>query len=475
LNNSNLDGSDSAGSLWFEKYTPKSENDLAATPSKVQNVKSWITNALRTNTKDGHKLLVISGPSGCGKSTTIRTLATTLDFDIQEWSPFGPTRKWSDLDDKQDHESLMTNFIEYLTRSLRHDRTFQNTTNIFERKRRKVILIDDIPDLSNGNSRRRFHDFMRGICRNTETHVPVILTLTTIEETRGYEPRNGVKRRTYDFAERGVIPTDIIESRFCTRIHRYSAVTTKKMTKVLSSIYKSEALEVPIDFKAIIAASNGDVRSAINNLQFYAIPKQHPDHGGHLQTSAFGRETSLDMFHAIGKVLYAKRTPKGALESNPEDILATMCIDEQAFVLWLHQNYAPFMDDMESCANAVDWLSLANHLASFGEGYMGAEYESLLAVRGMMYSRKLPAKYNPVKKPEYWDYMNMKNAKVTTQSSSSMFAHNLILHAKSSEEDDDQDIVDTWTDEEVDDDMWGDLDDDLLAALPDSQNIEPNI
>jgi hypothetical protein len=56
-----------------------------------------------------------------------------------------------------------------------------------------------------------------------------------------------------------------------------------------------------------------------------------------------------------------------------------------------------------------------------------------------------------------------------------MFAHNLILHAKSSEEDDDQDIVDTWTDEEVDDDMWGDLDDDLLAALPDSQNIEPNI
>lgn len=247
------------------------------------------------------------------------------------------------------------------------------------------------------------------------------------------------------------------------------------MTKVLSSIYKSEALEVPIDFKAIIAASNGDVRSAINNLQFYAIPKQHPDHGGHLQTSAFGRETSLDMFHAIGKVLYAKRTPKGALESNPEDILATMCIDEQAFVLWLHQNYAPFMDDMESCANAVDWLSLANHLASFGEGYMGAEYESLLAVRGMMYSRKLPAKYNPVKKPEYWDYMNMKNAKVTTQSSSSMFAHNLILHAKSSEEDDDQDIVDTWTDEEVDDDMWGDLDDDLLAALPDSQNIEPNI
>lgn len=37
---------------------------------------------------------------------------------------------------------------------------------------------------------------------------------------------------------------------------------------------------------------------------------------------------------------------------------------------------------------------------------MGSEYESLVAVRGMMHSRKLPAKYNPVKKPEYWEYMS---------------------------------------------------------------------
>lgn len=53
-----------------------------------------------------------------------------------------------------------------------------------------------------------------------------------------------------------------------------------------------------------------------------------------------------------------------------QDILASMCVDEQAFVLWLHQNYPSFMDDMDSCANAVEWLSLANHLASFGEGYV---------------------------------------------------------------------------------------------------------
>jgi hypothetical protein len=45
------------------------------------------------------------------------------------------------------------------------------------------------------------------------------------------------------------------------------------------------------------------------------------------------------------------------------------------------------------------------------------------------------------------------------------------LYNNNSEEED-EDIVDTWSDEEADEDMWGDLDDDLLAALPDSQNVE---
>jgi hypothetical protein len=163
-----------------------------------------------------------------------------MAFDIHEWMPFGPTTKWSDLEDKHgklvdktnkhrgsnwflvtgllDHESMMSNFIEYLTRSLRHDKALQSTTKLNAKERKKVVLIDDIPDLSNGSSRQRFHNFIRGICRKTDTHVPVILTLTTIEESRGDEPTKGYKRNTYDFSERGVISADILRSTFCTKI-----------------------------------------------------------------------------------------------------------------------------------------------------------------------------------------------------------------------------------------------------------------
>jgi Rad17 P-loop domain len=112
----------------------------------------------------------------------------------------------------------MSNFIEYLTRSLRHDKALQSTTNFNSGARKKIILIDDIPDLSNGISRQRFHNFIRSICRKTDTHVPVILTLTTIEESRGDEPAKGFKRHTYDFSEGGVISADILRSAFCTKI-----------------------------------------------------------------------------------------------------------------------------------------------------------------------------------------------------------------------------------------------------------------
>lgn len=163
-----------------------------------------------------------------------------MDFDIQEWTTFGSTAKWDDLVDKQgiihlqvclrvpgnhsfspslaDYESLMTNFVEYLTRSLRHDRTIHTSTSNSSKARRKVILIDDIPDLTYGASRRRFHDLMRGICRPSDSHVPVILTLTTLEESRGSEPRRGAKKNIYDFADNGIIPTDISRSNFCTKI-----------------------------------------------------------------------------------------------------------------------------------------------------------------------------------------------------------------------------------------------------------------
>ena len=66
--------------------------------------------------------------------------------------------------------------------------------------------------------------------------------------------------------------------------------------------------------KSLCENSNGDLRHATNALQMFAITpnngrqkrkKSNPESN----TNAYGnRDTSLSLFHAVGKVLYNKRT-----------------------------------------------------------------------------------------------------------------------------------------------------------------------
>jgi cell cycle checkpoint protein len=105
------------------------------------------------------------------------------------------------------------------------------------------------------------------------------------------------------------------------------------MKKILKEIARKECLFLPASkLEEFVDESDGDIRLAINSLQFRSIPiddtfveeKPPPapvrrakkdgakivefdDHVGH-----------LSLFHAVGKVLYAKRDAHGNYESTPE-------------------------------------------------------------------------------------------------------------------------------------------------------------
>ncbi|CAD6975453.1 unnamed protein product [Tilletia controversa] len=75
--------------LWVDRFPPSTTAGLAVHRAKIDQVRSWLTEAL-----DGppalrayRRLLVLTGPSGAGKSATIRALASQheLNFDIVEW------------------------------------------------------------------------------------------------------------------------------------------------------------------------------------------------------------------------------------------------------------------------------------------------------------------------------------------------------------------------------------------------------
>jgi replication-associated recombination protein RarA len=114
------------------------------------------------------------------------------------------------------------------------------------------------------------------------------------------------------------------------------------MTKILNNIVSCEGVLIKTsEISDLVEKSNGDVRSAINNLQFYdkkssRTPKKHPKKLKSLENTnvkPFDEQIGpLDLFHALGKVLYAKRNPDGSYESKPDvslymyaNILVTHC------------------------------------------------------------------------------------------------------------------------------------------------------
>lgn len=86
-----------------------------------------------------------------------------------------------------------------------------------------------------------------------------------------------------------------------------------------------------------------------------------------------GRNSSLDLFHALGKVLYAKREDqtmmKGsagrpALLFNPEEVLDSAPISNDAFICFLHQNYLNFFSQMDDIAQAMEYFDLGDNFSN---------------------------------------------------------------------------------------------------------------
>ncbi len=82
----------------------------------------------------------------------------------------------------------------------------------------------------------------------------------------------------------------------------------------------------------------------------------------------------MDLFHALGKVLYAKRE-EGAAEndsalkpelrrspllSDPEEVLSRAPASPESFSCFLHQNYPPFFTAVGDLAEAADRISRAD-------------------------------------------------------------------------------------------------------------------
>ncbi|KAJ7993760.1 hypothetical protein DPEC_G00258030 [Dallia pectoralis] len=451
---------------WVDAHTPHSQAELAVHKKKIEEVENWMKVHVDPKTTKGGAILLLTGPSGCGKSATVKVLAQQLGYSVQEWanpsslSEYRPStdpdayRQTFDPDSRFNSfygSSQTGQFQEFLLRANKYNRL--QMTGEGGASDRKLILVEDFP---NQFYRQPgcLHDILRRFMRTCKRPLVFIVS----------DSLSG------DSSSRLLFPKDVQEEVGVCNIS-FNPVAPTSMMKVLSRIVSLEAgksggkMCVPdkAALELLCSGSSGDVRSAINSLQFSCLTGQSVKEGllsvkkgKDLATSSRransrtahgkrkwkdaerrdeeqaigGKDASLFLFRALGKILYCKRespeglggSPRPSLPAHlsehnrdrllvdPEAVVERSHMSGEFFSLYLQQNYLDFFSDVEDVARAAEYLSDADFLtADWNSRSIMGEYGSSVATRGLLHSNcgHIAVGFRPLHKPN-WLLVNKK-------------------------------------------------------------------
>ncbi|XP_039401058.1 cell cycle checkpoint protein RAD17 isoform X2 [Mauremys reevesii] len=403
--------SQSQNEPWVDKYKPGTQNELAVHKKKIEEVESWLkAQIFQRQPKQGGSVLVLTGPPGCGKSATIQILAKELHVQVQEWTnPISLDFRKEDFKDAFNYESSFQMlpsqaqtalFQDFLLRATKYNKLqmLGESTEADD----KLILIEDMPNQFY-RDRDSLHEILRRFVRTSRCPLVFIIS----------DSLSG------DSNQKLLFPKEIQEE-LCISSISFNPVAPTMMMKVLNRIATAEAsmngekFAVPdkTSLELICKGCSGDIRSAINSLQFSSLKEYSSENklwsrkkgkstlksnteasrtkkkkkadktleNQEIQAIG-GKDASIFLFHALGKILYCKREPlsdsefprlpshlseyeRDTLLVQPEDIVEKSHMPGDLFNLYLHQNYVDFFTDIDDLVRASEYLSAADFLCS---------------------------------------------------------------------------------------------------------------
>ncbi|MBW0471423.1 hypothetical protein O181_011138 [Austropuccinia psidii MF-1] len=437
--------------IWSNIYRPIHSSQLAVHPKKLELIQSWLNDALKgsSNIRNYRRILVLGGPAGSGKSTIIHTLSQNLPNLSTNPSYYSSQSKtepssqaagyeileWSNSGIESDHSKL-TAFPLWLKRasfsptlSFSNDNQDFNHSTLTGCKKKtnnsKLLLVDDLPNLSHGETLRMFCDALRYHLNSPQNSTPPLVVLisdTTVRHGEnglgdvlaGHQTRVFHSGRNSNLDDRGIsthiiLPSDILQHPACCYV-KLNAVSKALMRKLLNAVvdkipYLKTWKPSQKHIEMIIQASGGDIRAALNNLQLLhsnsdlalslsqqkknTLSEKAP---GCSQSFLTYRDDSLAIFHSLGKVLFNKRwgddlvddskdkrlrlpTPddvppflqtfsRKQLKTDVDGLYSEMSVPVDRLIPYLHENYVPFTNQVEETSQVVEYLSLTDSTAS---------------------------------------------------------------------------------------------------------------
>ncbi|RSN72601.1 MAG: replication factor C large subunit [Thermoproteota archaeon] len=284
---------------WVEKYRPKRLKDIVGQNEAIEQIMKWIED-VRAGKKV--KPLLIYGPAGTGKTTAAYAIANELGYDIVEIN-------CADLRDK-----------EKLNRVLGGLGSF----SLIEESPR-IILFDEVDALPAEG--KTISSLLKEILSRGD--MPVVMTANDVYEKHMYGIRNLAD--TVEFKKLGV----------------------RDIVKVLSKIATMEKVNLPEEaIKKIASGSDGDLRSAINDLQ--SLAEGSADLVNYYGKIFGQRDREADIFRVLGSVFSGKYCTRTRF------LTSTLDMDQDMFMRWIEENLPIAIKDPPSLSLAYEYVSLAD-------------------------------------------------------------------------------------------------------------------
>lgn len=271
--------------LFVQKYAPKKIDELAGNEEARTKLKQWMLNWLRGIKQ---KPILLYGPPGIGKTTAAYAIRDEFNLELIEMNS-------SDFRNAERIEQVLSAASNSLSLSGKN----------------KLLLIDDVDVLT-----REDRGGVAAIARLLENaQVPILLTAS-------------------DFWDRKIAPLRLL----CHAVE-LRRISKSTIAKVLRKIADEEKIAIDnAEIAAIAENSNGDLRSAINDLQVGASGM---------------RDREKDMFERM-RIIFKAMSYSEAREASWGDI------DHDLLKLWVDENIPLEYETKQDISTAYNWLSRAD-------------------------------------------------------------------------------------------------------------------
>ncbi|MEM4699501.1 MAG: replication factor C large subunit [Candidatus Nezhaarchaeales archaeon] len=285
--------------LWVDKYRPKRLADIIGNQEAVQQFVDWLK-----GWKPGSQAALLYGPPGTGKTITVEVAARELGLELIELNA-------SDVRTEDAIKRALGPASQYGT---------------LLGQRGRLIFIDEVDGIVEDEDRGGIEAIISII---KEGRVPVALAAND-----PWAPKLRALREA------------------CIMI-RFNRVRSTQIVPLLRKICQAEGVKADDRALRIIAdLSEGDVRSAINDLQ--AVAQGRSALTVEDVELLRARDRQYGAFDVL-KMIFAARTAKEAKEA-----ISSSLIDYETLLQWIHENLPLQYEDPEELAKAYDALSMAD-------------------------------------------------------------------------------------------------------------------